>query len=195
MMDKFLADGTVVGYGNDINLVHKEGESTHDNWWSTTSWADMVKVLEALKSSNASAAPVFGAGKHYDEVWSARYYNWRKGSFTNGYTHVSMWTLKADAPIDAVDQIAKNLYGPTYEKLLAEGAIYEYEIDEQAVHTQNPATIIVVAITNGPEGLDKWNAAIGAALKENPLAVPAFGSWIDYSAHRDSLFRTSGGYK
>jgi len=71
-----------------------------------------------------------------------------------------VWKLKADAPNDAIDQVAKNFYVPLFEKLLADGSIYEYEIDERTIHTEDPSEFVIVFIANGPEGLDKWSAAI-----------------------------------
>ena len=44
-------------------------------------------------------------------------------------------------------------------------------------------------ITPNAEGLDKLNAALGAALGANPLAGPAFGSMVDFAPHRDYLAR------
>lgn len=33
VMDHALADGTIIGYGNDQNLVHTPDGETHDDWW------------------------------------------------------------------------------------------------------------------------------------------------------------------
>ena len=35
ILDKALADGTLVGYGDDVNLVHTPDGWTHDDWWSS----------------------------------------------------------------------------------------------------------------------------------------------------------------
>jgi hypothetical protein len=194
-MGKFLADGTIVAYGSDINLVHKEGESTHDDWWSTMSWAGLLKVLQSQKANGSADAPVFATGKHHDNIYVSRYYNWKSGSFTSGFTHVAGWTLKDDAPGDAVERMAKNFYVPILEKLLADGAIYEYEIDQEAIHTSSPRQFLIVFIANGPEGLDKWSAGLDDIEKTNPFALTAFGSWIDRSTHRDTLDITAATYK
>ncbi len=195
LMQKSLADGSIVAFGNDTNLVHQEGQPTHDSWWSSMTMAGLLKVLEAAKASGSADSPVFAASKHYDQVFESRYYNWRSGSFANGVTRVSVWKLKADSPNDAIDQLAKNLYVPVLEKLLANGSIYEYEIDEQTIHTADPSVFFVVFIANGPEGIDKWNAAMTDAVKRSPFALPAFGSWVDYPAHRDELASTTATYK
>src|SRR3954454_22655422 len=58
LMTKLVADGTVVGFGNDITLVHKAGESTHDVWWSSMSMGNLMKALQSVKASPANDAPV-----------------------------------------------------------------------------------------------------------------------------------------
>ena len=83
---------------------------------------------------------------------------------------------------------------PIY-KLLTDGAIHEWEIDTQAIHTEAPGTFWVVYIAANAEGLDKANAAIREASKANPLRGPTFGSMVDYTAHRDMLARTNATYK
>jgi hypothetical protein len=195
LMRKQLSDGALIGFGNDVTLVHRDGESTHDVWWSSMSWSGLMKVLEAIKTSPAADAPVLATGKHNDRIYAARYYNWRPGSFTNGYTRVAIWKLKQSAPDNAIDQVAKSFAVPMFEKLLADGAIYEYEIDEEAVHSGDPATFVIVFIGNGPEGLDKGSAALTEYSKTIPFALPAFGSWVDTSAHRDGIYKTTGAYK
>jgi hypothetical protein len=103
--------------------------------------------------------------------------------------------LKADAPDDAVETLSKTILVPFFEKLLADGTIHEYEVDTQALHTSAPGTFDLVYITANAEGLDKVDAALTESLKANPLIGPAFGSMVDFTAHRDSLARTTATYK
>src|SRR5689334_21684108 len=42
ILDKALADGTIIGYGSDLNLVHTPDGATHDDWWSAMSMAAML---------------------------------------------------------------------------------------------------------------------------------------------------------
>ena len=91
--------------------------------------------------------------------------------------------------------LAKNMLVPLLEKLLADGTIVEYEIDEQAVHWDAPGMFVIDYLAPTAEGLDKVNAAIRAAVKSSPLNGQAFGSIVDYTKHRDSLTRTTATYK
>jgi len=196
VLDKALAAGTIIAYGNDVNLVHEVDGMTHDDWWSAMSMAGLINVLEQFYQSGGAAAPVLNtATKHADAIYVSRYYNWHPGSYKNVYTHVGSYKLKADAPDDAVETLSKSLVVPLLEKMLADGAIHEYEVDTQAIHSDAPGTFLVVYIAANADGLDKVNAAVQEALKASALAGPAFGSMTDSNAHRDSLARTNATYK
>jgi len=193
---KALAAGTLVGYGDDVALVHQVDGITHDQWWSATSMAGVINVLEQFYQSGSATTPVLGsATKHWDNIYVSRYYNWHPGTYKNVYTHTAFYKLKADAPNDGVEVLSKSLIVPLLEKQLADGSIHEYEIDTEAIHTEDPGTFLVVYIAANPEGLDKVNAAITETLKASPLSGPAFGSMTDPVGHRDGLFRTNATYK
>jgi hypothetical protein len=196
MMEKALADGTIIGYGDDMNLIHTAEGPTHDNWWSAMSMAGILNVLDQIYKSGGATSPVLAsATKHYDGLYVSHYYNWHSGSWKDVYTREASYKLKADAPDDAIEMLSKNMIGPLMEKMLADGVIHEYEIDTEAVHTEAPGTFAVIYIAASAEGLDKVDAAIRESLKANPLRGPAFGSMVDFSAHRDSLVRTNATYK
>ncbi len=196
ILDKALADGTIVGYGNDENLIHRTDGETHDNWWSAMSMAGLIKVLDQFYASSNIASPALAsATKHWDSILVSRYYNWHSGSWKNGYAHVGSYKLRADAPDNAIEMLSKNMVVPLLEKMLADGTIREYEIDTEAIHTEAPGTFWIIYVAPAPEGLDKVNAAIADTLKSQQLAGPAFSSLTDSSAHRDELVRGEGIYK
>jgi hypothetical protein len=195
-LEKAMSSGSLVGYGNDVTLIHTADSGTNDGWWCATSMAGVVGVLEQFYQNGNSTVPVLeSAKKHWDELYVSRYYNWHPGTVKNGYTHVGIYKLKADAPDDAVEVLAKNLIVPLLEKQLADGTIAEYEIDTQAIHTSAPGTFEIVYIAKDAAGLDKVQSAVEAAVKANPLSGPAFGSMMDPSGHRDDLLRTNATYK
>lgn len=84
ILDKAMASGTIVGYGNDVILVHQADGETHDDWWSAMSMAGLVNVLEQFYKSGNSVSPVLeGAKKHWDNIYVSRHYNWHAGSWKN----------------------------------------------------------------------------------------------------------------
>jgi hypothetical protein len=196
IFDKAVAGGGLVGYGNDENLVHQADGDTHDTFWSSMSMAGVLNVLDELHKAGAATASVLNnATKHSDTIYVTRYYNWKSGSMKGAYTHSASYKLKADAPEDAVDTLSKNFIVPVLEKMLADGSIREYEVDEEAIHTQAPDTFWIFYISATAEGVDKVNAGLGEALKAQPLAGSAIGSMVDFVPHRDDLLRTDATYK
>jgi len=196
ILDQAVGNGTLVAYGGDENLVHRQDGETHDQWWSAMSLAGLLKVLDQFYTSGSATSPVLAsATRHWDSIYVSRYYNWTPGAVKGGYTSVSAYSLKADAPDDAVDTLSKNLVAPLLEKMLADGTIREYEVDTQAVHTEAPGQFVIVYVSPNAEGLDKVNAAISETLKSNPLDGPAFISMVDFSQHRDELLRTNAMFK
>jgi hypothetical protein len=103
--------------------------------------------------------------------------------------------LKADAPNDAIETLSKNLFVPFFEKLLADGAIHEYEINTEAIHTTAPGTFFVFYVAANAEALDKVNSSLRETMKASPLSGPAFGSLVDFEKHRDDLLRSVATYK
>lgn len=196
ILDQAIAKGTIVAYGSDENLVHSDGGFTHDNWWSANSMAGVLNVLDQFYKSGSATSPVLqSATKHWDSIWVSRHYNWHSGSFKGAYTRVAAYKLKADAPDDAVETLSKSLIVPLLEKQLADGTIHEYEVDTQAVHTEDPGLFLIVYIAASAEGLDKVNAAVADAIKTSPLSGSAFGAMTESSSHRDELARTTATFK
>lgn len=195
VLQQSLADGYLVGYGNDTNLIHQPDAETHDLWWSSTSLAGILKTLDRIHAAADNNTPVFNDAKHWDNLYVSHYYNWKSGAYKGGYTHVSLYKLKADAPDDALDTLAQQLIVPVLEKQLASGAIQEYEIDTLAIHTEAPGSFAIVYITPTPEGLDTVQSAIHEAAKAAPLFGQAFDSVTDFTGHRDELAKSTGQYK
>lgn len=196
MLQKAMAAGTIIGYGDDLVVVHQEDGETHDDWWSSMSMAGLMNVLDQFyKSGNSTTSVLSSATKHWDNIFVSRYYNWKPGSWKGIYAHGAMYRLKPDAPDDAVAMLSKNLFVPFMEKLLADGTIYEYEVDTEAIHTENPNTFYLYYICSNAECLDKVNTALQGWMKANPMGGPTLGSMIDFSSHRDVLLRSNATFK
>jgi hypothetical protein len=148
--------------------------------------AKLIKVLEAERSVPDNTAPVLAASKHFDLILVSRNYDGHPGAFKNGYLRVGTWKYKAGAN-DADGKILKGTMVAMFDKLLAQGALHSYQIDEEAVHSSDPDSFHLAIVTNGAEGLDAFNAAIDDMGKNNPMGEAAFGSLIDIRGHRDFL--------
>jgi len=196
MLQPALASGTIIAYGFDTNVVHQNDGPTHDDWWVANSMAGILNMLDQFYKAGSAATPVLtSATRHSDAIYTSRYYNWKPGTYKGAYTHGSTYKLKPDAPNDAVDLLSKSFIVPLMEKLMADGSIVEYDIDTEAIHTEAPGSFWLFYTTPNAEGLDKVNQALQQALKASPLDGPAFGSMVDFTAHRDYLSRTNATFK
>ena len=196
MLQSAMSAGTIVGYGYDTNLVHQADGPTHDDFWVATSMAGILNMLDQFYKAGSAGTPVLAsATRHFDSIDVSRYYNWKPGTYKGAYTHGATYKLKPDAPNDAVDILSKSFLVPFMEKMMAEGAIVEYDIDTEAIHTEAPGTFYLFYMTPNAEGLDKVNQALQQMLKASPMDGPAFGSMVDFTAHRDYLSRTNATFK
>ena len=185
-LKKAMADGTIISYGSFAVLNHQEGLPTHGSWFSATSMANLMKVLEGVRSAPGATAPVLAASKHWDYILSSTEHNGHAGTFTNGYLRVARWPARVGGS-DPDGKIQRATMVSILEKLLAAGALHSYTIDEEVVHSDEPGTTFVVLVANGAEGLDKFDAAIEDMRKNNPVALAAYSSLIDAHGHRDTL--------
>lgn len=186
LLRKFVADGTLHDFGKYSVLNHQDGQATHGTWFSASSMEKLMKVLEAERAAPDNAARSLEASKHWDYVLKTRDYNGHSGSFKNGYLRIGVWNPKSGAA-DSQGAIIRATLVPALEKLLEEGALHAYSIDDEAVHSSDPGVLWVAIAANGAAGLDKYDAMVAALEKKDPAAVAAFGSTIESHSHRDIL--------
>jgi hypothetical protein len=193
-----LADGTLVGHGDDENQVLFAEGFTHATWWQAHSRAGVMKVLEALRKGGGSTSPrLASATRHWDQVFASRFYNWKAGSWKGAYGYKSTYKLKPDAPeADDTLRILSSFYVPLFEGLLADGTIVEYEIDRAIFHdTDSRARLHFSFVTPSAEGLDQLNAAIRAAIAGNSLIGPAFGAMMANFTPQNDWVRVNAAYR
>jgi len=80
VLDKLLADGTILGYGLLVPVVHVAGAPTHSTWYLVNTLADVDKVQAALRGARekrskeqnaaveARAQEIFESGTHSDDL-------------------------------------------------------------------------------------------------------------------------------
>jgi len=54
IMDKAVADGTLVAYGNDVNVIHQDDTDTHDFFWSAMSMAGVPGMDPGVATGRAA---------------------------------------------------------------------------------------------------------------------------------------------
>lgn len=189
ILDKLVADGTLIGYGAYTNLIHQEGEPTHGTWFTATSEGNLLKALEAIYAQPASVgAPVQGASKHWDQILTGSIYNAKPGASTGGYLTWSRWELKP-GEMRGYTELTKSTMVPVLEKLLAEGSITSYGLLSEDYHQGKLGTIYEYFTVPDAASLDKANKAFDDAFDNNPAFGDAVRALTDREGHRDYLTR------
>ena len=158
ILERFFADGTIVGWGNFATIVHEEEGYTHGTWWSAASIAGIERVLgELLKlPPNPAVTPT----KHRDHLFRSLIHRSRPAS-GSGYLWVSAFQIQPGKGRDA-RELWDKYTKPTYDELLANGTITMYVREREQVRTENPALRYFVYIAPSADGIDKVRAAFVA---------------------------------
>ena len=103
--------------------------------------------------------------------------------------------MKQNAPPGIVDTLSRNFFAPPLEKMLAEGAIFEWETDTYADPKEAPDTFLIAYLSDSEDGINRTNSVLQKTLKERPLSGPALDSLIDMGASSDVVVRSYAVYK
>jgi hypothetical protein len=187
LMEKLVADGTITGYGASTNLIHQEGEPTHDTWFTATSEGNILKALQAVYAHPGSTtAPVEGQSKHWDHLLVSRMYNQRTGKCDSGYLAGEEWYVKP-GQMHAYDELMKNMVVPIFEKLLADGVVTSYAMSTEDFHQDKLGLVVSIFTTNDAAAFDKASKELDEALDKNPAIRSALQSMVEREGHRDFL--------
>lgn len=189
VLDRLVGDGTLVGYGSYETAVHDAKGPTHGNWFQASSMAGIFKALDALQGSTTSNSSLLGSGPHQDLLLVSRDYEADAGSFRNSLLRGLSVEVKPGMERefhDAFDRILR----PVLEQLVADSALHGWSYQNQWI-VHDPGLVTVVIIASGPEGLDRYIAAINQLLDKNPNAVAPLIAAIEPGSRRDFLLRVT----
>ena len=191
--EKFMADGTLVGWSTFETIVHTPDGYTHGSAWSSTSITGLMHVLDELRKGGPRPGQI-AATRHEDLLMQSTMYH--AGTGTPTYLRVVCANAKPEKPGDYAATLKKFLV-PTFEEQLKKGAATFYALDEQYVNTAAPSIRCLVINYPNAEGMDKWAAAINAAMSKWSAAERAeFAGASVLDSRRDILARiTHSGHK
>jgi hypothetical protein len=186
--ERLVDDGTLVGYGYYVYLLHTEEGMTHGNWFQATSLGNILKARDEL-GKIAGASAVLAASRHRDFLNQSTLYGFRPGATHNGYLWIGHFAIKPDHVGDW-SRLFGTFIRPALDELVADGTVVAYQLDTQVVHTVNGANTLSYAyVTAAPEGIDKVRAAINAAEAKNTAIAGAIGPLEESTGHYDILAR------
>jgi len=192
VLERLVADGTLVEFAITASVVHTEEGPTHTSWWSAASFAGVNRALgELLKVSQLAE---FSSAKHRDHLLrSVIYESSKTAKLTSGFGHLGLTRVKPGKARDWRELYDK-YNKPVYDKLLADGVILGYGVDVESIHTEDPGNRMSWFLAANAESVDKVDAAIAAAQQqatpvERRAISAAFADVTVPGSHRDSLDR------
>ena len=187
VLERLLANGTIVSWGISTTVVHEENGTTHEVWWAASSIAGIERAREELVKVSPSA--VVPDAKHHDHLLQSLIHRGSTTDTTSGYLYISLYKVQPGRG-RAWRAVWEKYFKPTYDELLANGTILAYAVSVQYVHTDDPRTRIVWYVVPSADAEDKVNAAFTAVFeKEAPAIFAALSAVAIRSEHRDYFRR------
>ena len=193
VVEKMLADGTIVSWSTFEQVVHTPEGYTHGAAWSSNSIAGLMKVLDEVRKNGPRPGQI-AATKHEDYLMQTTMSH--TGSGTPTYLRVVCSNAKADKP-EGYTAMLKKLLVPTFEEQVKTGAATSYSLDEQYVNNMTPSTRCLVITYPNADGMDKWATAINTTMgKWSPAERAEFVGATVPDSRRDIMARiTHSGHK
>ncbi|MBI4893835.1 MAG: hypothetical protein HY821_24680 [Acidobacteria bacterium] len=198
VLDKLMADGSLLGYGVDADVLHSGGTNVAF-WISGPGFAAIDKsekaIGDAMKANPEKMKLGWGAtdfGAHRDLL--VRSVEGKMGKVPAGtlpFTDFSEEKVKP-GKMPVAMMLFRHFEKPVLDKLVEDGVIYGYSVDVEAVHTSEPGKIWFLTIMPNLAAKDKVRAAMMAAMAKMPESDRTALEEIEKdvfvaSAHRDSI--------
>lgn len=182
-MQKLVADGTLVHWGNFTIRVHQDDGLTHGEWFTATSRAALMKALEGQWTSAVNPA-YSSATRHRDYLLNTLVHAGKTTAVTTGYIRVAAYTAKPGEASEFQAHFMKYLK-PMLDESVANGTLLAYNFDSEDIHTMGPGNFFLAMVFPNAEAIDKFYAAFAASEKENPDVMQMVNTTTDPSVHRD----------
>lgn len=203
VMQKLMAEGAVLAYGADEDLLHFEKAPNYAVWTTVPNYAAYAKVLKATDSmfDSMPAADreqmlrLHDADAHSDFIVVpviSRHGAVKPGTLP--FSRMSMHKVRPGKMQDyrkAYEQYTK----PVLDALLDKGTILGYSLETVAMHTSEPGMVYQFISVASLDALDAVSAALEEANDRLTEAQRSLRNGIlreatDAAAHRDGLMRS-----
>jgi hypothetical protein len=188
-MQRLVADGTIIAWGNDINLVHTEDGFTQEDFFMATSRAAILKALDALRPG-ATGGAYTAVTKHRDYFMHTLAHGGKTSSGATGILRVVSWQAKPHEG-DALTEVVKKYIVPELNAQIADGSVVMFNFDTEEIHTDPQGLYFLAIIYSSGEAMDKAFGGLLTDLKANPAVGDAISSITVAEAHRDSLAKVT----
>jgi len=186
-LDKLVANGTLTGWGNARVFVHDDTGITHESWITATSFADIVRALDAVRTAVPQPAAAFAGSKHVDELLRATIHGQKPEASGAGLLWVASYEVRPDQ-MEEIARLFETGIKPLFDEQMAAGTILSYALNYQAVHTGPAGGVSISYLLPDAAAVDKFQAALAAYENLHPEIGPSMEATMEYAAHRDSVY-------
>jgi hypothetical protein len=202
VLDKLIASGAVLSYGIDVDILHVPGE-TNVAFWAVVPNYEALEKEETAIQEFAKANPAVmqeltsmtDPAAHHDLIVRAREESHRR--VPPGSKPIEDFDMVRVKPgrMQEFMGLFRKYDKPVLDKLVADGVIYAYELDVEAVHTMEPGLTWTIVTMPDLATKDKVNAAFDEADKNIPeaernMVEKLYLDMVVAGSHRDSLSRS-----
>jgi len=189
-LNKLIADGTIVSWGNGRSWIHDESGLTHENWVTATSFEKIQRALNAVRQALPQPA-AFSHSKHLDVMHHATIHGAKPGASGTGMLWVADYQVKPEQ-MEEFGRIFENDIKPLFDEQIAAGTILSYSLNFEAVHTGPASNVSIAYVLPNAAAIDKFQAALEAYGAGHPETGPAMQATMDFTAHRDYVYELIG---
>ncbi len=199
LFDKLMSEGVVNAYGIDVNLLHVPGNTNVAFWVEVPDFAALDKLVKAEQGFEKERAGLMqelramsDPATHHDLIVGTRESNGR--SIPAGSTPINDFDMVRvkQGRMGEFLELFRKYDQPVLDKLVADGVIYAYEVDTEAVHTMEPGQVWTIVVLPDLGAKDKVAGAFLTAYKNIPAGERAMVDKMHYDmivagSHRDEL--------
>ncbi len=185
-LNKLMADGTLLAWGNARNFTHDDTGMTHANWITASSFANIRRALDAIHAALPQPA-AFSSSKHEDLMLRATIHGGKPGASGSGMLWVAHYRVR-EGQMDEFTRLFANEIQPLFDEQVAAGTVLGYSLDFQAIHTESTGGVDIAYLLPDAAAIDKFQAALAGYEGKHPEAGPAIEATMDYGAHRDFVY-------
>jgi len=188
-MQKSVADGLLVAWGNATMRVHTSDGFTHAEWFTATSRENLLKVLEQ-QWTGATNSNYAAATRHADLFLHTIAHGGKSGASGTGYLRVAFYQAKPGSE-EALGSLLMGKVKPFFESEVSKGNLTLYNIDEEDIHSDMPGGYNLAMLFPDGAAIDKFYADYAAMGMSDPSTAKAFAGMTMNETHRDDFARVT----
>jgi DNA-binding Lrp family transcriptional regulator len=190
---KLLKDGTIQGYGIDMDMFHQPGVTNAALWMDMASFAAFGKAQEALqaaiKASPQLTAAVWTASdpaSHADIMVRHMFVN-MKPPAAGSLPYSNFYSVKVKpGKMNEFSDLFAKYQKPIYDKMVADGVILGYSVDTEIIHSDMGSMVWIITVMADLGAKDKM-MEITRTAPDRRAAQVAFDAITVEGSHRDNI--------